>query len=188
MTVWFISDTHFGHDRIRELAQRNCFANVDEMDEALIANWNAMVQSGDTIWHLGDFGFGDKDKLRAIFLRLNGDKHLIEGNHDKQVVKQLPWASIHKFKTVTVDHMSVFLCHYAMREWPGFFHKHIHFYGHSHGKLLGTSRSDDAGVDAQARYRAIREGRAIVASDYRPFSIGEALNEMITRPLMARPV
>ncbi len=35
MTVWFTSDTHFGHDAIRRYCNRP-FASVEEMDDQLI--------------------------------------------------------------------------------------------------------------------------------------------------------
>lgn len=40
MTVFFTSDTHFGHEAIIRHCGRP-FASVAEMDEALIARWNA---------------------------------------------------------------------------------------------------------------------------------------------------
>jgi calcineurin-like phosphoesterase family protein len=54
MTIWFTSDSHFGHDAIRRLADRP-FASLDEMDTALVDRWNGVVRPGDTVWHLGDF-------------------------------------------------------------------------------------------------------------------------------------
>lgn len=42
MTVLFTSDTHFGDHRPLNIGKRP-FASVAEMDAALIANWNALV-------------------------------------------------------------------------------------------------------------------------------------------------
>lgn len=52
------------------------------MNEALIANWNATVAPDDTVYHLGDFGLGDKATWKPILERLNGYKVLIVGNHE----------------------------------------------------------------------------------------------------------
>src|SRR5665213_2000698 len=63
----FTADNHFGHESIITLSQRP-FATVEEMDEAMIANWNAVVQRGDNVWHVGDFAHRiDVKRKRAIF-------------------------------------------------------------------------------------------------------------------------
>lgn len=81
MTDFFTADQHFNHAKIIEYCGRP-FATVEEMNEALIACWNAVVQDGDTVYHLGDFGMGNAASLKAICERLNGNKILIRGNHD----------------------------------------------------------------------------------------------------------
>ena len=50
------------------------------MNQALIDNWNAVVGSDDTVYHLGDFAMNPK--YLAIVEKLNGYKILISGNHD----------------------------------------------------------------------------------------------------------
>ncbi|GAG13786.1 unnamed protein product [marine sediment metagenome] len=56
---YFISDTHFNHTNAIKYCNRP-FKDKNEMNEAMIANWNAKVKSKDDIvYHLGDFGFGD---------------------------------------------------------------------------------------------------------------------------------
>lgn len=79
--VFFTSDTHFYHDKIRELSDRP-FKSVDDMNNKLIENWNSVVGKNDTIFHLGDFCFGGTKKWTDILTRLNGNKWLIMGNHD----------------------------------------------------------------------------------------------------------
>lgn len=51
-----------------------------EMDEALVAAWNAEVQPGDTVYHLGDVAMARRHI--ATIGRCNGIKVLIKGNHD----------------------------------------------------------------------------------------------------------
>ena len=147
--VWFTADTHFGHARVIALARRP-FSDVREMDEAMIRGWNEVVQPDDTVWHLGDFAFGDAaGRIDAIFHRLNGRKHLLLGNHDddNQAVMSLPWASMSMLTWVVVDGTMIAMCHYPMRAWPYSQKGAIHLFGHMHGKLKGTSRSLDVGVD-----------------------------------------
>src|SRR5258708_12137402 len=105
MTVYFTSDTHFGHANIIRYCDRP-FATVEEMDEAMIANWNAVVGRGDDVWHLGDFGWSrDATRIRSIFHQLNGRKRLVIGNHDGKEVLDLPWsAPPSPHLELTVDH------------------------------------------------------------------------------------
>lgn len=125
------------------------------MDEDLIARWNAVVGPEDVVYHLGDFAYRcHQNRMREIFDRLNGQKSLVLGNHDKiGVVSQLKWADkpTH-YREVAVDGQRIILFHYGMRVWnamhprgdrPG----SIQLYGHSHGRLQGTNRSLDVGVD-----------------------------------------
>lgn len=83
---YFIADTHFGHRQIIDYEDRP-FTSVEEMDEILIKNWNETVDNNDTIYMLGDFAFYDKDKIKEICSKLNGNKILVKGNHDTLSVK-----------------------------------------------------------------------------------------------------
>ena len=59
------------------------FSTVEEMDEALMDNWNSVVKPGDKVYHLGDVTFGSKENyIKNIHKKLNGKKRLIVGNHD----------------------------------------------------------------------------------------------------------
>lgn len=79
---FFTSDTHFGHARINELSGRP-FTSVEDMNENIIANWNAVVGSGDIVFHLGDVALGTIAESLPLVARLNGHKILIPGNHDR---------------------------------------------------------------------------------------------------------
>lgn len=79
--VFFTSDTHFGHKHILDFCHRP-FSCIEEHDEALIANWNSVVGPDDTVFHLGDFGFGGFPFWKNICEQLNGHIILIIGNHD----------------------------------------------------------------------------------------------------------
>ena len=49
---FFVSDTHFGHTGILDMAMRP-FADIRAHDRALIDEWNAVVGKNDTVWHWG---------------------------------------------------------------------------------------------------------------------------------------
>jgi len=54
MKIWFTADTHLGHENVIRYNPRP-FSSTAEMDEALIENWNQVVQPDDAVYHLGDF-------------------------------------------------------------------------------------------------------------------------------------
>ena len=81
--VWIISDTHWQHYNMIHKFKTRPFSTVEEMDEALIDNWNSVVKPGDKVYHLGDVTFGNKENyIENIHKKLNGKKRLIVGNHD----------------------------------------------------------------------------------------------------------
>lgn len=78
MSIFFTSDTHFGHQRTLEFSRRP-FADVASMDAALIANWNSVVKLEDTVYHLGDFGAVE---CLDYVNQLNGKIILLPGNYE----------------------------------------------------------------------------------------------------------
>lgn len=85
--VFFTSDTHFNHTNIIQYCQRP-FKSTDEMNEAMIDNWNSVVGEDDTVFHLGDFCLGGAEEWNKILNRLNGRIYLILGNHDLKNIRQ----------------------------------------------------------------------------------------------------
>lgn len=91
--IWFISDTHFNHDRVLIFSDktgkliRSGFKDVDHMNETIIDNWNKVVSPQDKIYHLGDVSFKNPDAMDKVLSRLNGKKRLIMGNHDTMDIK-----------------------------------------------------------------------------------------------------
>lgn len=183
MAIFYTADPHFGHESIIRFCRRP-FGNTTDMNEALIENWNRVVQPGDIVYVVGDFAFKiDPTLLQDIFARLRGDKHLIRGNHDGREVERLRWSSVSDSKWVHDGDKQIYLHHYGTREFPNFYRTGtFHLYGHSHARLPGNSRSDDCGVDAQARYRAMEEGRFMRPDDYRPVLLTEMLPRIQARP------
>ena len=54
--TYFTADQHFGHFNIIRLCQRP-FASLEEMDEVMLAKWNAKVKDSDRVFILGDLFF-----------------------------------------------------------------------------------------------------------------------------------
>jgi calcineurin-like phosphoesterase family protein len=82
MSVWFTSDLHFGHKNIIGYSSRP-FADVEAMNQALVAGWNDTVSPEDEVWVLGDFALGRIDTTLPLAGRLHGRKRLLTGNHDR---------------------------------------------------------------------------------------------------------
>lgn len=79
--IFFTSDLHFGHKNIIKFCNRP-WETTDEMDEALVENWNSIVRANDIVFDLGDFAFAPNSKWKEILSRLNGIHYLILGNHE----------------------------------------------------------------------------------------------------------
>jgi len=168
--IWLTSDTHFNHANIIRYSSRP-FADVNEMNEALIARWNRVVQPLDTIYHLGDFGMGTPDAWPAIVARLNGRKLLVLGNHDRHRGKMISIGFddvLGKNVIVNIDGVRAWLNHYPPRidgaigvqrpPAPGEYD--IALCGHVH-QLWKVKRSVvNVGVDVW---------------DYRPIALSEAM-------------
>ena len=87
--VFFISDTHFGHKNILEYSKRP-FNSPEEMNDALITNWNSVVKSNDRVYLLGDVAMA-KSQIQNLKY-LNGKIILVMGNHDIYPTKEyLPY-------------------------------------------------------------------------------------------------
>lgn len=112
--IFFTSDSHFNHGAIIQYCNRP-FSGAEEMDKAMITNWNSVVTSKDTVYHLGDFSF--KTDPGRYTSRLNGKKILIRGNHDKRDDYKKYFDEVYDLLNLTIEKQPVTLCHYAMRVW-----------------------------------------------------------------------
>jgi calcineurin-like phosphoesterase family protein len=148
MAIYFTSDHHIGHAAARTFYRRP-FASVGEMDRVLVDRWNAVVEPGDEVWHLGDFVVRQSpDRVSHLLETLHGRKHLIVGNNDGTAVTACAgWQSVQPYAEVTVDGTMLVLCHYPFRTWRDMNKGAINLHGHSHGKLKSLRRQFDVGVD-----------------------------------------
>lgn len=147
MTDWVTADTHFGHRNIIRYCARP-FEHTFDMNEGLIARWNACVRPEDTVYHLGDFALRcGATRARDILSRLNGKIILIEGNHDWSLCRKP--AIRDRFESVSSglryvkDGLEVWMSHFPCESWR----PRVHFHGHSHGKSSLRPYRIDVGVD-----------------------------------------
>lgn len=151
--IFFTADLHFGHRRIIEF-HPNRGADLDEMHDRLIHNWNDEVGRRDEVWVLGDFAMGPSAAIPSYFQQLNGRKHLVVGNHDHGPTKRLPWTSVHDLHEWKQKPHRAVLCHFPLLTWNGAHHGVWMLHGHSHG-LLGPQHTTrmDVGVDTHPEMR-----------------------------------
>ena len=149
MTVFFTADTHFSHASIISFCDRP-FRDTQDMDEALVANWNRRVGPDDTVFHLGDFCWRKGNGL-SLLARLRGRKHLILGNHDStEIAGADAWESVGHYQMIRRQpgaHPDLVLFHYPIEEWDNIRHGAIHLHGHVHARLQQTRQRLDVGVD-----------------------------------------
>jgi calcineurin-like phosphoesterase family protein len=173
-TIWFTADLHLGHANIIRYCLRPFLSaaekeqalqdprgkwrlseeTVQRHDDALLAALNAMVQSQDTLWILGDFCWGRWETARHYRDQIRCQNvHLIWGNHDHRSIRPLFSEAIEQ-GMISVEGQDIWLNHYPMRSWHKSFHGSWHLYGHVHGRLVKEDEANpwgltkDVGVDA----------------------------------------
>lgn len=168
--VWFTADWHFYHDKILEFhpKRKELFGtNMKEVTEKMIQKWNSRVSKKDTVYILGDLAFGDSEQKRKLFQRLNGNKVLILGNHDKVVdyntcyFNHITQIKNMKFKKSIFPSLSkdteVIMCHFPIFSWEHIEKGSIMLHGHCHGTIdndnatlaLSKKIRIDVGLDSE---------------------------------------
>lgn len=175
MNIWFTSDLHLGHEAVIKYCSRP-FASVDEMNEAIIGNYNARVKPEDTVYILGDLTLAPIKTAGPLIQRLNGKKILVQGNHDSYSRGQyLKLGFVDVYQKLEIDLLGrrITMCHFPYR--PGLYYRifkkedfrymHrrpiddgkwlLHGHRHSGSKTKVRSKMIDVGVDAWG-YRPVK--------------------------------
>lgn len=138
MTVFFISDTHFGHKKCLTLGKGRPFETIEEMEETIIKNWNEKVKPEDTVYVLGDFCWGfNVKRTKSLVNTLNGQKILVYGNHDRLDAhyKSMSWMDIVPYQEIWLDGKCIILSHYPFAEWKYAYNGSVHLHGHTHNSF-----------------------------------------------------
>lgn len=130
--IFLTADLHLGHKGVTQFLNNDGtklrpWDTVEEMDEALIANWNSVVGPKDKVYNLGDVVI-NRRALKTLE-RLNGEKVLIKGNHDLfRLEEYTPY-----FKDIRGSHplADFILTHIpihpeSLSRWKGNIHGHLH--------------------------------------------------------------
>lgn len=170
---WFTSDLHFDHRNVIEYCNRP-YASVSEMNKAIIKQWNSQVGPDDVVWVLGDFGINKRKVFdKNLVGKLNGELHIIVGNHDAGFVSlhegrkfestcnkyyEAGWASVRTFyKDFELkDGTKVQMAHIPptsaddnrYSQFKLGYHKHLNYvHGHLHGKYRKKDNCVDVSFD-----------------------------------------
>ena len=177
--IFFTSDTHFFHSNVIKYSNRP-FKNVLEMNDFLIKSWNQTVKKNDDVYHLGDFALCKKKDLKSIVSKLNGNIHVVKGNHDREIIKGsnkdlFIWVKDY-YRLKVPDNRApggkqiIILFHYPIESWDQQRYGVWHLHGHSHGytpRNLSLKRID-VGVDVW---------------NFKPVSYQEIWNEFESKPI-----
>jgi calcineurin-like phosphoesterase family protein len=136
--IFFTADNHFDHANIIRYCFRP-FKDKDEMNRAMITNWNLHVKKEDTVYVGGDFMFvkrKDAASVGELLRSLNGEKHLIVGNHDSDVVVECPeWKTVQVEVRKAIHGVPVHIYHYPIFSWDKAVHGSWMLHGHCHNGL-----------------------------------------------------
>ena len=194
-TIFFTADLHLGHRRIICPDHHNRpFKSVEDMNEALITNWNQRVKAGDIVYHLGDFSFSRKADIVNQLERLNGRKFFVRGNHDKEFAKALKSIAgtsqargidgFEWYHELKINKQRIVLFHFPILAWHKAYGRSWHLHGHSHGKLPVNPHAlrMDVGVDAVASLFS-NNGTAPrpFTYNFKPISLDEVAQVMASR-------
>ncbi|MEO1772569.1 MULTISPECIES: metallophosphoesterase [Enterococcus] len=166
---FFIGDTHFFHENLlgdNDFAPR-LFDTVEEMNQQLVASWNAVVKEKDTVYHVGDVAMhpnyekGNQEILDQL-LQLKGKIVFIKGNHDSRaffnflaandpmMLDGTPKFAFHDVGAIVkFNHHQYYLTHYPMLLGTTLNIRNLH--GHIHHYSIPIAEDINVGVDAPER-------------------------------------
>lgn len=193
-TIWFTADLHHGHPKIVSICNRPIHVYLEGIEqniknqtyrEALnVAHteWlvhqviNEWVKKKHTLYLLGDVSMAKRVEAEKFLDRLNGNKFLIEGNHDKNIKNSTRFTQITQIKDFTFSkngiNIHIVLCHYPFDSWNRKVHGSWNLYGHVHGRLNKPfSLSFDIGIDNPELHK-------ITGGVHRPLNLFEVVKLM----------
>lgn len=130
---FYIADWHYDHANCIAFDNRP-FRNVNDMNQALIERWNKVVFPEDIVYVLGDMFWCKASDAIPVLDKLNGQKFLIKGNHDRCHDNEFKkkFVKITEYMEVDDEGRNVVLCHYPIPCFKNHFYGWFHLYGHVH--------------------------------------------------------
>lgn len=135
--VRFISDLHFGHTN---MAIKRGFSSAEEHDEHIISEWNKVVNKKDVTYILGDISM-EKSSPYPLLNRLNGNKHVVLGNHDMKQHSKVLLEYVNSVSAVIKYKDVLMLTHVPIHPRELDYRFKINIHGHLHDNVIeGDSR------------------------------------------------
>ena len=97
--LFFTSDLHLCHDREFIWKVRG-FENVGDMNRTIVDRWNSVVCEGDQVYVIGDLMLADTEKGMELISSLNGNIHIVAGNHDTDN-RLKAYRSLHNVRSIS---------------------------------------------------------------------------------------
>jgi len=195
-TIWFTADLHHGHPKIINICNRPVSVYLEGVEQDLknrlyrdtldIAHteWlvkeviNKWVDKKHTLYLLGDVSMAKRTEAEKFIDRLNGNKFLIIGNHDKNIQNSTRFSQRILRKDFSYSrfgiNIHIVLHHNPILSWDRKPHGSWHLYGHVHGRLKNFGLSFDVGIDNP-------ELLEITGGYHRPLNLYEIVEIMETR-------
>lgn len=142
--IYFTSDLHLCHNK-PFLYEPRGFTNIEDMNAAVVRNWNNIIIDEDEVYVLGDLMLVDNAKATTLFTSLKGKIHIILGNHDTdariEIYQNLPnVVEVVYATTLKWNGYHFYLSHYPTitsnfyENEKDLKHRLINLYGHTHQK------------------------------------------------------
>ena len=140
--IYLSSDFHFCHDREFIYKPRG-FNTIEEMNRAIIENWNNVVTEDDDGYILGDIMLKDNEVGAELLCQLHGRLHIVLGNHDtttrEQIYRESPnVVEVAEAIKIKYNKHHFFMCHYPTMtgnlEKEALTQMTLNLHGHTHSK------------------------------------------------------
>lgn len=180
MITHFTSDLHYGHKNILKHCPLRPYKSIEEMREKFIVNYNSVVGHYDRVCWVGDAFFTSVEDSKQIMMRLNGQKILVMGNHDKskKAMLEIGFSIVADELTVRIANKTCLVVHYPPKG-----SKHAGYeYDDRFNDLRPDRKAHEIIIHGHTHYHVKKDGNSIHcgvdAWDYKPVSVKE-IEELI---------
>ena len=175
--LYFCSDTHYSHFNICKYCHRP-FDSRQQMNNALIANWNSVVPEDGIVFHCGDFMLPHKTgdiEYKKIWDKLNFKTLILcRGNHDRIECGTYVYGDktviVVDIAMLVIENIKMLACHYPMLSYPADYQ----VFGHIHTLSDGTCYGIDS--DVTIKLKPTQYDVGVDQNGYTPVSYNQLMD------------